>query len=145
MMRFGSAALILVVVAACSQEPGPHKGDSEMKTDVRKMTEEDWKKKLTPEQYYVCRQKGTERAGSGKYNDFWEEGVYRCVCCGQELFSSKHKYESGCGWPAFWEAISKDSVKLVPDRGALEAVCSKCDAHLGHLFDDGPPPTGKRY
>lgn len=116
-----------------------------MKMDVRHMTEEDWKKRLTPEQYYVCRLKGTERAGSGKYNNFWEEGVYRCVCCGQELFSSKHKYESACGWPAFWDVISKDSVRLVPDRGALEAVCSNCGAHLGHLFDDGPPPTGKRY
>lgn len=111
--------------------------------DPMSVSEEEWKQRLTPEQYRVCRLKGTERSGTGEYLDFWKKGTYACVACGAELFESKTKYES-CGWPSFWDA-KPGSVSTSPDGGALEAMCAKCGSHLGHIFDDGPPPTGKRY
>jgi peptide-methionine (R)-S-oxide reductase len=112
-------------------------------------TEEEWQKELTPEEYHVLREKGTERAFTGEYDHFFEEGVYKCAACGNELFSSVHKYDSGCGWPAYWTALAKDKVTLKEDRSfgmvRTEVLCAKCGSHLGHVFDDGPEPTGQRY
>jgi peptide-methionine (R)-S-oxide reductase len=117
--------------------------------DKIEKSEEEWKKQLTPEQYKVTRRKGTERAFTGGYNDCKEEGVYRCICCGNSLFSSETKFESGTGWPSFWEPISPDKVRTEEDNSFLmrrtEVLCSRCDAHLGHVFDDGPRPTGLRF
>ena len=112
-------------------------------------TEAEWKKKLTPEQYYVLREKGTERAGTGEYSDSKVKGVYRCAGCGQALFSSETKFESGTGWPSFWKPINEHSVDAHEDNtlfmSRTEVVCSRCQGHLGHVFDDGPMPTGLRY
>ena len=112
-------------------------------------SEEEWRRQLTPEQYEVARRKGTERAFSGKYFNFKGNGIYKCVCCGSELFSSQTKYDSGTGWPSFWEPIAAERVREEEDRSygmvRVEVVCSRCDAHLGHVFPDGPQPTGQRY
>ena len=109
----------------------------------------EWRAKLTSEQYEVCREKGTERPFSGAYNDCKREGVYRCACCGNALFDSESKYESGTGWPSFTQPIAEANLSTREDRstGSLrtEVVCASCDAHLGHVFPDGPPTTGKRY
>jgi peptide-methionine (R)-S-oxide reductase len=111
--------------------------------------EEDWKEKLTPEQYHVTRERGTERAFTGKYWDLHDKGTFRCVCCGNPLFDSDTKFESGTGWPSFWAPLSDDAVKTEEDgtlgMRRVEVMCSKCDAHLGHVFPDGPRPTGLRY
>ncbi len=113
------------------------------------MTETDWRAKLTPEQYEVCRERGTEPAFSGEYWDSKKPGVYRCVCCDAELFSSDAKFDSGTGWPSFWEPIEPTQVASVEDRShgmsRTEVTCSRCGSHLGHVFEDGPPPTGRRY
>lgn len=112
-------------------------------------SEQEWKKILTPEQYHILREKGTERAFTGKYWDMHEDGTYSCVGCGQELFRSDTKFDSGTGWPSFWEAIDQSRIELREDLSygmrRIEVVCSRCEGHLGHLFDDGPQPTGKRY
>jgi peptide-methionine (R)-S-oxide reductase len=112
-------------------------------------TEEEWQDQLTPEQYRVTRMKGTERAFSGEYWDHKGEGVYRCVCCGEPLFSSETKYDSGTGWPSFWAPVSEASVETEQDRSLFmrrtEVHCAVCGAHQGHVFDDGPAPTGERY
>ena len=109
----------------------------------------EWRAELSPEQYEVCRHKGTERAFTGRYYATKTDGVYRCSCCGNELFDSSAKYDSGTGWPSFHSPIAKDSVRTEADRshGMLrtEVVCARCDAHLGHVFPDGPAPTGLRY
>ena len=111
--------------------------------------ESEWKAKLTPEQYKVTREKGTEPAFSGEYYETKTPGTYKCVACGQELFSSETKYESGSGWPSFWQPIREESVETVTDRNygmsRTEVVCSRCDSHLGHVFEDGPQPTGLRF
>jgi len=112
-------------------------------------TDEEWRQQLTPEQYHVCRQKGTERAFTGTYWDCKEKGVYQCVCCGNDLYNSETKFDSGTGWPSFWDPVAKEDVKTEEDHSLFmrrtEVMCSRCDAHLGHLFDDGPAPTNLRY
>ena len=118
---------------------------------AEKVTKSDteWRRDLTEEQYHVTRQKGTERAFAGALCNNKERGVYRCLCCGNDLFSSDTKYESGSGWPSFWQPLAEDLVAEEEDHShgmvRIEALCSQCDAHLGHVFPDGPRPTGLRY
>lgn len=115
---------------------------------IRK-TDEEWRANLSPEQFHVARQKGTEPAFRNQYWDNHEKGVYRCVCCGSELFDSDTKFESGTGWPSFYAPVDNESVRTEEDRSygmrRVEVLCAKCDAHLGHLFPDGPRPTGQRF
>jgi peptide-methionine (R)-S-oxide reductase len=110
---------------------------------------EEWKQQLSKEAYYVCREHGTEAPFSGKFHDFKGRGLYTCICCGQPLFSSSTKFDSGTGWPSFYEPIQKEAVDEHEDGSLgmmrIEVRCSKCDAHLGHVFPDGPKPTGLRY
>lgn len=112
-------------------------------------TNEEWKKELTPEQYKILREKGTERAFTGKYWNNFEYGTYVCAACGTELFESDTKFESGCGWPSYFEPIDSNRIIYKEDKSfgmiRTEVICSKCGGHLGHVFDDGPPPTGLRY
>jgi peptide-methionine (R)-S-oxide reductase len=111
--------------------------------------EDEWRRTLTPEQYTVTREKATERAFSGEYHDCKEKGMYRCVCCGAELFRSDNKFDSGTGWPSFWKPVGEDAVATDLDEShgmrRVEALCARCDAHLGHVFEDGPAPTHLRY
>jgi len=118
-------------------------GDRMQKSDA------EWRQSLTPEEYEICRRKGTERAFTGRYWDCHDPGLYRCVCCGNELFSSETKFDSRTGWPSFWAPVAPDRVATEEDRShgmhRIEAKCGHCEAHLGHVFDDGPKPTGLRY
>lgn len=112
-------------------------------------SEAEWQQQLTPEQFHITRKKGTERAFTGKYYDNKEDGIYRCVCCGAQLFDSSTKYESGSGWPSFWAPLNPENIHTEEDRSLFmtrtEVLCAVCDAHLGHVFPDGPRPTGLRY
>ena len=114
-----------------------------------KKTEDEWRHELTAEQYQVCRRKGTERAFTGRYWDHHDKGMYRCACCGNELFSSDTKFDSGTGWPSFWAPVAEDNVATEQDESLFmrrtEVMCGRCDAHLGHVFEDGPAPTRLRY
>ena len=135
---------VTIIKFTDSGEPvGPETVNKVVKPDS------EWKKELNPEQFYVTRRKGTERAFTGKYAANHDSGIYRCVCCGNALFSSDTKFESGTGWPSFWQPIAKENVEERSDRSwfmdRTEVLCTECDAHLGHVFPDGPEPTGLRY
>jgi peptide-methionine (R)-S-oxide reductase len=117
--------------------------------DKVKKTKQEWQKELTPEQYHVLREKGTERAFTGEYYNLKDQGIYKCAACGQELFSSETKYDSGSGWPSFYAPLDESRVEEERDNSLgmirTEVLCSRCDSHLGHVFNDGPAPTGQRY
>jgi peptide-methionine (R)-S-oxide reductase len=154
-------ALLAGVPLGCEQRGGPAtiptaqaqpaeaNPKGEPMTEKITKTDEEWRKQLTPEQYRVARQKGTERAFTGEYWNHKGKGMYQCVCCGLDLFSSDTKFDSGTGWPSFWQPTDPKHVATETDRSfgmtRVEALCARCDAHLGHVFDDGPKPTGLRY
>jgi peptide-methionine (R)-S-oxide reductase len=118
-------------------------------TDKIEKTEEEWRSILNPDQYHICREQGTERAFTGEYWDTKTRGIYRCVACGEPLFSSMEKYDSGSGWPSFWQPLVTDAVETETDESLgmvrTEVHCGRCGSHLGHVFPDGPRPTGQRY
>lgn len=167
-MRITSLIVLASLLAGCSSDsqapghppaPGPTARstpedsngiwkDLKMEDSKVRLSDDEWKKRLTPEQYRVLRQAGTERAGTGKYDKTKTPGTYACAACGQELFVSDAKFDSGCGWPAFFAPI-KDALTTHVDYkigyARIEVRCGRCDSHLGHVFDDGPPPTGQRY
>lgn len=127
----------------------PQKTMEKDSTDLRQLSNEDWKKRLKPEEYRVLREHGTERPYTGEYDQHWEAGTYVCKGCGTPLFSSDTKFDAGCGWPSFYQGIDKSKIKEVIDRSfgmiRTEVRCANCDGHLGHVFNDGPNPTGLRY
>jgi peptide-methionine (R)-S-oxide reductase len=117
--------------------------------DKVEKTDRQWRERLTPDEYEVCRRKGTERPFGGRYHDHKGKGIYRCVCCGEQLFDSEAKYDSGSGWPSFWRPIAQDVIGTEMDTSLgmrrVEVHCDRCGSHLGHVFEDGPRPTGLRY
>ena len=141
-------AIIIIKASLCYSQTEDLKKINKTK-DISQMKDEDWKKKLTAEEYDVLRQKGTEQAFTGKYWDSHETGIFYCAGCELELFDSQTKYESGTGWPSFWDVVKKENIKEINDSShgmaRTEVVCARCGGHLGHLFPDGPKPTGKRY
>lgn len=149
MLKLISIFILTISFSLYSQTEIKNKNFNNKDTKVQK-TEKEWKDKLSPEQYYVCRQKGTERAFTGKYYDFYETGIYKCAACGAELFNSETKYDSGSGWPSFYDVLNSEAVKQKEDNSfmmkRIEVVCAKCESHLGHVFPDGPKEkTGLRY
>jgi peptide-methionine (R)-S-oxide reductase len=148
LLGFALAALCLAVAALSGAGGVRERVGVPMSGRVQK-SDAEWRQQLTDEQFRVTRRKGTERAFTGAYWDDKADGVYQCVCCGQPLFDSAAKYDSGTGWPSFWQPVEEGALTLREDRGLFtrrtEVVCSACDAHLGHVFPDGPPPTGLRF
>lgn len=146
-----TTAIPITPVAAAdnSSAPASQPMNIEIKTDQVAKTEDDWKKELTPEQYHILREKGTERAFTGKYWDTKTAGIYKCAGCGQVLFTSKSKFDSGCGWPSFDAPLAEGTIAEDTDTSygmiRTEVTCSRCGGHLGHVFDDGPTATGLRY
>ncbi|MEP6586509.1 MAG: peptide-methionine (R)-S-oxide reductase MsrB [Candidatus Udaeobacter sp.] len=142
-----AAALALCNFASAQENPA--QSTAKPMSDKVEKTDAEWKKLLTPEQYRVLRQKGTERPFANAYNDLHEHGIFKCAACDKELFSSDAKFESGTGWPSFYQPISKDAIETRKDRSFFstrtEVLCERCGGHLGHVFDDGPKPTGLRY
>jgi peptide-methionine (R)-S-oxide reductase len=128
---------------ATARSPSTQRKEKVVKSD------QEWKQLLSPEQYYILRQKGTERPFVNQFHNSKEKGIFACAGCGQELFASDHKYDSGCGWPSYWQPLAPDRVVETVDKShgmvRTEITCSRCDGHLGHVFNDGPPPTGLRY
>lgn len=163
MNKFVTLILIAALFQQCmySQTPNESKSSTMDSTEKKNpvystkdtskvvMTDEEWKKVLPQDVYYIARQKGTERPWSSKFENFYEKGTYYCAACGNPLFRSDTKFDSGCGWPSFYEPISKSSIIYTPDNAhgmqRTETQCGRCKAHLGHVFEDGPPPTGLRY
>ncbi|XP_058117090.1 methionine-R-sulfoxide reductase B1 isoform X1 [Anopheles coustani] len=148
----GSSGSVLSrgVIWKSKREQSSNTGDGNQQPPLTMENKEELVAKLTPLQYHVTQEAGTERPFTGKYNKFYEKGTYVCVVCSQELFSSDTKYDSGCGWPAFNDVLDQGKVTLhkdpsIPGRVRTEVRCAKCNAHMGHVFEDGPPPTRKRY
>lgn len=143
----GVVIILLIIVPDGTGQEKP-KEDKSMGIKVQK-SEENWKQDLTTREYKILREKGTEPAGSGKYLHNKEKGAYECAACGNSLFSSETKYDSGSGWPSYWKPITEDAVITKPDKSLFmkrtEVLCAKCGSHLGHVFEDGPEPTGLRY
>ncbi len=156
--RIQNPILYLIVLLLCflfvcnsvgvGEEQLSEQKEGSMSEGINK-TDEEWQKLLTPEQYRVARTKGTELPFTNEYYSFKGKGVFRCVCCGNELFDSKTKYDSGSGWPSFWDPATKQNIKTSSDKSLgmvrTEVMCNRCDAHLGHVFEDDPPPTRLRY
>jgi peptide-methionine (R)-S-oxide reductase len=153
--------LTTLCIQSCYAQPTPIKKNhmdssknnnpvySKINTQKVNLKDDEWRKILSPEVYYIARQKGTERPYTSKFENFKEKGTYYCAACGNPLFKSDTKFDSGCGWPSFYEPISKSSIIYTPDNShgmvRTETQCGRCKAHLGHVFEDGPPPTGLRY
>jgi peptide-methionine (R)-S-oxide reductase len=155
---FASAALLFFSCSTAQQKPSKANKMEEKKnnpvfsrtnTDKVEVSEEEWKKILSPEQFYITRQRGTERPWTSPFEQSEEIGTYYCVACGNTLFKSNTKFDSGCGWPSFFEPVTKKSILYLPDNTLgmrrTEVQCGRCKSHLGHVFNDGPPPTGLRY
>jgi peptide-methionine (R)-S-oxide reductase len=147
----GGAAVVLgalAVLQAVRSTDSTRRSSAPMGDKIYK-SDEEWREILTAEQFRVARGKGTERAFTGVYWNTKDDGTYQCICCGQPLFDSKTKFDSGTGWPSFYQPLAAENVEELEDNGGwtrrTEVVCSRCDAHLGHVFPDGPPPTGQRY
>jgi peptide-methionine (R)-S-oxide reductase len=141
-------SFLIMMPMACAQEVKNTKNETKQMEKVEK-TKEEWKGILNPMQFFVTRENGTESPFTGKFDKFIEKGTYVCICCSLELFESATKYNSGCGWPAFSDIKSNKNIVLIQDKShgmiRTEVRCARCDAHLGHVFNDGPPPTGLRY
>ncbi|MCS6967050.1 MAG: peptide-methionine (R)-S-oxide reductase MsrB [Cytophagales bacterium] len=156
-MKYFFATVVVILLNNCTNGQDMDMRSKKIKIDENALSsvekvvksEEEWRRLLTPEQYYILRQKGTERPFSGKFYKHKEKGIYVCAACGNELFSSNQKFDSGCGWPSFFDEIAKGRIKYQIDTShgmiRTEIMCARCEGHLGHVFDDGPAPTGLRY
>ena len=147
-MVCGLFILSIFITHGLAQKENP-KSEKSMENEKIEKSNEEWKQILTPMQYFVTRESGTERPFTGKFEHFYKKGTYICVCCKQELFDSNTKFNSGCGWPSFFDLKSKKNLRFIEDSShnmvRTEVRCARCEAHLGHVFNDGPPPTGLRY